>query len=206
MRLEVRIQTADFAVDEVLAGIRARQRAAGAVVTFVGLVRERTQAAESLAESLAGSLAATLPESSVESLAAARAEPPAQASAPAEAPVTPSSQALYLEHYPGVTERSIEAFARQAQARWPLLEVIVVHRVGWLEPTAQIVLVVTVSSHRAAAFAAAAFLMDYLKTDAVLWKKERHADGGETWLEATHGDQAATRAWHVSVGESDAAR
>ena len=198
MRLEVRIQTADFAVDEVLAGIRARQRSAGAVVTFVGLVRERTQAAESLA--------ATLPESSVESLAAARAEPPAQASAPAQAPVAPSSQALYLEHYPGVTERSIEAFARQAQARWPLLEVIVVHRVGWLEPTAQIVLVVTVSSHRAAAFAAAAFLMDYLKTDAVLWKKERHADGGETWLEATHGDQAATRAWHVSVGESDAAR
>ena len=187
MRLEVRIQTADFAVDEVLAGIRARQRSAGAVVTFVGLVRERTQAAESLAESLA----ATLPESSVESLAASRAEPPAQASAPAQAPVAPSSQALYLEHYPGVTERSIEAFARQAQARWPLLEVIVVHRVGWLEPTAQIVLVVTVSSHRAAAFAAAAFLMDYLKTDAVLWKKERHADGGETWLEATHGDQAA---------------
>ena len=202
MRLEVRIQTADFAVDEVLAGIRARQRTAGAVVTFVGLVRERTLAAESLAESLA----ATLPESSVESLAAAPAEPPAQASAPAQAPVAPSSQALYLEHYPGVTERSIEAFARQAQARWPLLEVIVVHRVGWLEPTAQIVLVVTVSSHRAAAFAAAAFLMDYLKTDAVLWKKERHADGGETWLEATHGDQAATRAWHVSAGESDAAR
>ena len=142
----------------------------------------------------------------MESLAASRAEPPAHASAPAEALVAPSSQALYLEHYPGVTERSIEAFARQAQARWPLLEVIVVHRVGWLEPTAQIVLVVTVSSHRAAAFAAAAFLMDYLKTDAVLWKKERHADGGETWLEATHGDRAATRAWHVSAGESDAAR
>ena len=173
MHLDIRIQTEDFSLDAVLEGIRGRHRQAGAVVAFVGLVRERGQGAAAVQAT------------------GARPDP---------------ASALYLEHYPGVTERSIEAFARQAQVRWPLLEVVVVHRIGWLEPCAQIVLVVTVSSHRQAAFESAAFLMDYLKTDAVLWKKERAANGDEAWIEATQGDRQATQAWNVIGHGADPAR
>ena len=78
---------------------------------------------------------------------------------------------LYLEHYPGMTEASIARIIEQACERWPLSDVLVVHRVGLLAPAAQIVYVQTASAHRAAAFASAQFLMDYLKTDAVFWKR-----------------------------------
>ena len=84
---------------------------------------------------------------------------------------------LTLEHYPGMTENSIDAILDKAARRWPLLEVRVVHRVGTMLPTEQIVLVAVASAHRDEAFAAAEFVMDYLKTDAVFWKKEHTQTG-----------------------------
>lgn len=101
---------------------------------------------------------------------------------------------LTLEHYPGMTEKSIEAILSQAEARWPLLEVQVIHRVGTMRPTDQIVMVAVASAHRDAAFAAAEFVMDYLKTDAVFWKKEHTAEGTH-WVQSTAGDQARAQKW-----------
>lgn len=101
---------------------------------------------------------------------------------------------LYLEHYPGMTENSIAAIIGQAESRWPLLDVVVVHRVGQLEPSAQIVFVQVASEHRAAAFAACEFIMDYLKTEAVFWKREAR-DGAEHWIESTAEDAARRRQW-----------
>lgn len=101
---------------------------------------------------------------------------------------------LHLEHYPGMTEASIERIVDEAAERWRLLDVTVIHRVGELNPEEQIVLVLVASGHRADAFAACEFVMDYLKTDAVLWKKERRANG-DAWLQATAGDQQRRAAW-----------
>ena len=101
---------------------------------------------------------------------------------------------LRLEHYPGMTESSIEAIVAEAGERWRLLDVLVIHRVGDLAPEDQIVLVLVASGHRPDAFAACEFVMDYLKTDAVLWKKERFADG-ETWLRATANDRKRRADW-----------
>ena len=102
---------------------------------------------------------------------------------------------LRIEHYPGMTEASIERIVEEAAGRWALLDVTVVHRVGDLAPTDQIVLVLVASAHRPDAFAACEFLMDYLKTDAVLWKKELRADG-DAWLLATQSDRKRRSAWH----------
>ncbi len=101
---------------------------------------------------------------------------------------------LHLEHYPGMTERSIEAIVDQAGERWPLLDVLVVHRVGALDACAQIVYVQVGSGHRDAAFAAAEFIMDYLKTEAVFWKRET-GEGAERWVESTEADRQRRAAW-----------
>lgn len=101
---------------------------------------------------------------------------------------------LYLEHYPGMTESSIERICVEAATRWRLLDVTVIHRVGNLEPGDQIVLVMVASSHRPDAFAACEFLMDYLKTDAVIWKKERR-DAGDAWITATDNDRERRSGW-----------
>lgn len=101
---------------------------------------------------------------------------------------------LTLEHYPGMTEKSMLAIAEQACERWPLVGVHVVHRVGTLPPEAQIVAVLVASAHRDAAFAGAEFIMDYLKTDAVFWKKEA-AEGGESWLQSTEDDAQRAENW-----------
>ncbi len=105
--------------------------------------------------------------------------------------------ALTLEHYPGMAEHEIASHVEQALARWPLLGVTVIHRVGRMVPGDNIVLVVTASSHRAAAFEAAEFLMDYLKTNAPFWKSEESRDG-TAWVEARHEDDAATARWTAS--------
>ena len=102
--------------------------------------------------------------------------------------------ALALEHYPGMAEAEIARHVDEATARWPLLGVTVVHRYGRLVPGDNVVLVVTTSSHREAAFAAAEFLMDYLKTRAPFWKKEERA-GGDSWVEARQADDAAVQRW-----------
>jgi molybdopterin synthase catalytic subunit len=102
---------------------------------------------------------------------------------------------MTLEHYPGMTEEELARVEAEAGARWPLLASLIVHRVGGLRPGDNIVLVVTASPHRQAAFEAAQFLMDYLKTRAPFWKKELSSDGSERWVEARAGDDAAAGRW-----------
>lgn len=102
--------------------------------------------------------------------------------------------AMTLEHYPGMAEAEIERHVEEAQARWPLLGVTVIHRHGRLVPGENVVLVIATSSHREAAFAAAEFLMDYLKVSAPFWKKEERADGAD-WVEARTSDNAAAKRW-----------
>ena len=104
--------------------------------------------------------------------------------------------ALELEHYPGMAEREIEAIAKEACARWPLLGLTVLHRHGRVRPGEKIVLVIAASRHRAEAFAAAEFLMDYLKTRAPFWKKLHQTDGENGgWAEAKASDDAAAERW-----------
>lgn len=104
--------------------------------------------------------------------------------------------ALELEHYPGMAEQEIRRVAAQALARWPLQGLTIIHRHGAIAPGGNIVLVVTASRHRAAAFAAADFVMDFLKTRAPFWKKEHRADGSTGgWVDATDADEEATRRW-----------
>jgi molybdopterin synthase catalytic subunit len=102
--------------------------------------------------------------------------------------------ALTLEHYPGMAEAEIERHVAEAIERWPLAGVTVIHRHGRIAPGEDIVLVVTASSHRQAAFAAAEFLMDYLKTRAPFWKQVEQA-GGKTWVESKSADDAAAERW-----------
>lgn len=102
---------------------------------------------------------------------------------------------MTLEHYPGMTEAELSRVEAEAGARWPLKASLVVHRVGTLKAGDNIVLVVTASSHRQAAFAAAEFLMDYLKTRAPFWKKEQGKDGTERWVDARESDDRAAERW-----------
>jgi molybdopterin synthase catalytic subunit len=110
--------------------------------------------------------------------------------------------ALTLEHYPGMAEAEIERHVQEAKTRWPLLGITVIHRYGRITPGEDIVLVVTASSHREAAFAAAEFLMDYLKTRAPFWKQVEKA-GEKTWIDAKQSDDAAAGRW--SAGGRQAA-
>ena len=103
-------------------------------------------------------------------------------------------ESMTLEHYPGMTEKALEAIAAEAAARWALEGIRVVHRIGELQPEEPIVLVAVASRHRAEAFRACEFVIDYLKTRAPFWKKERVA-GGERWVAARHGDSEAERRW-----------
>jgi molybdopterin synthase catalytic subunit len=102
--------------------------------------------------------------------------------------------ALTLEHYPGMAEAEIERHAAEAHARWPLAGITVIHRYGRIEPGEDIVLVITGSTHRQAAFAAAEFLMDYLKARAPFWKQVEQA-GGKSWVDAKHTDDTAVERW-----------
>ncbi|HLS19521.1 MAG TPA: molybdopterin synthase catalytic subunit MoaE [Paracoccaceae bacterium] len=101
---------------------------------------------------------------------------------------------MELQHYPGMTERALAEIVEQARARWPLQGVRVIHRYGPLAPGERIVLVVTASRHRQAAFEAAAFLMDYLKTRAPFWKKES-GPAGDHWVDARESDDTALARW-----------
>ena len=101
---------------------------------------------------------------------------------------------MTLEHYPGMTEKALEAIVAEARSRWDIIDVTVVHRVGELKPTDQIVLVVVAGGHRGEAFAACEFIMDYLKTRAPFWKKEE-TPGGERWVEARASDDDAAERW-----------
>ncbi|MEX2365548.1 MAG: molybdenum cofactor biosynthesis protein MoaE [Pseudohongiellaceae bacterium] len=103
-------------------------------------------------------------------------------------------EALYLEHYPGMTEKSLIQIGSEAQQRWPIIDATMIHRVGELQPNEQIVLVAVSSAHRQAAFEACAFMMDFLKTRAPFWKKCRDASG-EHWVAAKTSDQQALGRW-----------
>ena len=102
--------------------------------------------------------------------------------------------AMTLEHYPGMTEKSLEAIVAEADGRWRLLGARVIHRFGRLVPGERIVFVGVASSHRGDAFAACEFIMDYLKTRAPFWKKEETPQGGR-WVDARESDDAAARRW-----------
>jgi molybdopterin synthase catalytic subunit len=156
----VRIQSADFQLDAELAALRAGDAGVGAVVSFVGTVRDH------------------------------HPDQPGQ-------PV----QALELEHYPGMTERAIEAMVDAAFERFDIRGARVVHRVGPMQTQEQIVMVAITSAHRGEAFKACEFLMDYLKTQAPFWKKET-TPAGARWVDARAADDEALQRWGIASGNA----
>jgi molybdopterin synthase catalytic subunit len=101
---------------------------------------------------------------------------------------------MTLEHYPGMTEKALEAIVTEAKGRWDIYDALVIHRVGLLKPCDQIVLVAVTSAHRGEAFAACEFIMDYLKTRAPFWKREATPDGAR-WVDARDADDSAAARW-----------
>ena len=153
MDARIAVQTDDFDQNQLYAALRADCPAIGAIVTFVGLVRDLN-----LGDAVTG---------------------------------------LFLEHYPGMTEKSLAAIVDEAAGRWPLHRVQIIHRVGQLMPSDQIVYVGVSAEHRGDAFAACEFIMDYLKTRAPFWKRETSAEG-DRWVDARDSDQAAAKRWQKS--------
>ncbi len=144
----IRVQEEDFDAGAEIAALKAGRTDIGAIVSFIGTVRDQSGAVEEMS----------------------------------------------LEHYPGMTEAELAKIENEANARWPLQASLVVHRYGNLKPGDNIVLVLTASEHRDAAFEAARFLMDYLKTRAPFWKKES-GKGLSRWVEAEARDDAARARW-----------
>jgi len=144
----IRVQQEDFDIGAEVARLRAGRSDIGAIVAFVGVVRDRAGAVEEMT----------------------------------------------LEHYPGMTEAELQRIEAEASSRWPLQASLIVHRYGKLRPNDNIMLVVTASEHREAAFRAAEFLMDYLKTRAPFWKCESGPQGSR-WVEADARDDASTARW-----------
>jgi molybdopterin synthase catalytic subunit len=155
----VSIQQEDFDLTAEVAALRAGDGGVGAVASFIGTVRERSEGA--------------------------------------------SVSAMELEHYPGMTERAIEAMVDEALRRFDIRAARVVHRVGLLPLGAQIVLVVVSSAHRGQAFMACEFLMDYLKTQAPFWKKETTAQGAR-WVDARVADDQALARWGIAASNARA--
>jgi molybdopterin synthase catalytic subunit len=110
-------------------------------------------------------------------------------------------RSMELEHYPGMTERAIEAMIDEAQRRFAIRGARVIHRVGLLQPQDQIMMVAVTSAHRGEAFQACEFLMDYLKTQAPFWKKE-HTPEGARWVDARSSDDAAIARWGITAGNA----
>jgi len=154
-RTRVSIQTDDFDLGAEVAGLRAGDGGVGAVVAFVGTVRDRSEGAD--------------------------------------------VSRMELEHYPGMTEKAIDAMIDAAAARFDIRAARVIHRVGLLDAQDQIVLVAVTSAHRGSAFEACEFLMDYLKTQAPFWKKE-HTPQGARWVDARSHDDAALQRWGITSG------
>ena len=146
----IRIQEQDFDLSNEVKSLRDNDARVGAIVTFVGTVRDINDGSE--------------------------------------------VKGMTLEHYPGMTEKSLEEITTQARDRWDLYKTLVIHRVGPLSPEDQIVLVAVTSAHRGEAFAACEFIMDYLKTAAPFWKKEETSEGSR-WVDARVTDDAAMARW-----------
>lgn len=109
---------------------------------------------------------------------------------------------MTLEHYPGMTEAELARIEAEALARWPLAASLIIHRFGTLQPGDKIVLVITASAHRQAAFEAAEFLMDYLKSRAPFWKKEEGPDGQARWVDARETDDEAAARWQAPTAKA----
>ena len=144
----IRVQQEDFDIGVEIARLKAGRSDIGAIVAFVGTVRDQAGAIDEMT----------------------------------------------LEHYPGMTEAELKRIEAEASARWPLQASLIVHRYGTLKPSENIVLVLTASEHREAAFRAAEFLMDYLKTRAPFWKRESGPQGSR-WVEADARDEVAGSRW-----------
>ncbi len=171
--MSVSVQEADFDAGAEIAALSAGREDVGAVASFVGLVRADK---------------------------AATVMPPAQPGAvsPADgAGETPAVQAMTLEHYPGMTEKALDAIVAEARGRWDIYGVRIIHRVGRLVPGDRIVFVAVAASHRGEAFAACEFIMDYLKTRAPFWKKEETAAGGH-WVDSRESDDHAAGRWEAA--------
>ena len=153
--MAVRVQTADFDVAQELAALRAGDARVGAVVTFIGTVRDVNDDAR-------------------------------------------VSQ-MTLEHYPGMTEKALDAIVVKAKERFDIYDALVIHRVGELSPNDQIVLVAVTSAHRGEAFDACRFIIDYLKTEAPFWKKEQTPQGAR-WVDARTSDDEAIARWESDAG------
>jgi molybdopterin synthase catalytic subunit len=149
----IKIQTEDFDLTTEIKQLRAGYTDIGAVVSFVGTVRDINEGDD--------------------------------------------VAVLELEHYPGMTEKALENIRLQAHARWSLESSLIIHRIGKMLPTDQIVLVAVASRHRENAFYAAHFIMDYLKTNAPFWKKETLPSGDERWVDARISDKDAEQRWAV---------
>ena len=148
---QVKIQLEDFDLTTEIQRLREGHKDIGALVAFVGTVRDLNQGDEVVA--------------------------------------------LELEHYPNMTEKALENIRQQAHQRWSLEASLIIHRIGKMYPTDQIVLVATASRHRENAFYAAHFIMDYLKTQAPFWKKETLPNGETRWVDARISDQEAQKRW-----------
>ena len=121
--------------------------------------------------------------------------------APARVVPEPDILTMELEHYPGMTEKAIEAMIDEAHRRFDIFGARVIHRIGLLQPTDQIVVVAVTSAHRGESFQACEFLMDYLKTQAPFWKKEQTADGAK-WVDARVSDDAALARWGIEANNA----
>lgn len=181
---QIRVQAEPFEVGEELQQLQQATPQAGAVVNFLGLVRDQFSS---------GSATGT-------STSATGLNPAGQSHDGQNTQHQDRANLVYamqIEHYPGMTEKALQGIAAQAAARWPLLGLRIIHRYGRLEAGAPIVWVATSSLHRQAAFEACAFVMDYLKTDAPFWKKEI-GHTGEQWVEARAADEHATQQWKLT--------
>ncbi|MDO8250773.1 MAG: molybdenum cofactor biosynthesis protein MoaE [Rhodoferax sp.] len=173
------IQAADFDVSTEVAALRANDPRVGAVCSFVGTVRDRNGATPTL-------------------VTACTALPPEGALSPRGGPsATAPVLSMELEHYPGMTEKAIEAMIDEAHKRFDILGARVIHRIGLLQPLDQIVLVAVTSAHRGESFQACEFLMDYLKTQAPFWKKEQTPEGAR-WVDARVSDDVALAKWGLT--------
>ena len=159
---------------QVIHALRAADARVGAVCTFLGTVRDRNQVPTRVAAHPDGALS---PEGGLSAS-------------------EPTVLSMELEHYPGMTEKAIEDMVDMAHSRFDIYGARVIHRVGLLQPTDQIVLVAVASAHRGESFKACEFLMDYLKTQAPFWKKEQTAEGAK-WVDARVSDDEALARWGI---------
>jgi molybdopterin synthase catalytic subunit len=182
----VSIQEADFDVAAEIAALRASDHRVGAVCNFIGTVRDRN-----VAPTLPAARGSLPPEGAHFALG----RPGGETQAPTH-PAVEAVLSMELEHYPGMTEKAIEAMIDEAHRRFDIFGARVIHRIGLLQPPDQIVLVAVTSAHRGESFKACEFLMDYLKTQAPFWKKEQTAAGAR-WVDARVSDDVALARWGI---------